>query len=115
MCCVGILMPTLPKTHTQLLKERLRSSTTGKLIERPNCSQRGYTHKWHLYRNHYLTQHPLCRICQAEGRVTAANVVDHIIPHKGDMRLFWEPTNHQPLCTFHHNQKTAKEDGGFGR
>jgi 5-methylcytosine-specific restriction protein A len=40
--------------------------------------------------------------------------VDHIVPHKGDMRLFWDPRNHQGLCERCHNSKTAREDGGFG-
>ncbi len=44
-----------------------------------------------------------------------ADVVDHIIPHKGDQSLFWDSSNWQPLCKHHHDQKTAREDGGFGR
>lgn len=31
------------------------------------------------------------------------------------MRLFWDPSNWQPLCAGCHSTKTAKEDGGFGR
>ena len=41
-------------------------------------------------------------------------MVDHIIPHKGDEALFWDEDNLQSLCTPCHNQKTAREDGGFG-
>lgn len=43
-----------------------------------------------------------------------AEVVDHIQSHKGDMRLFWDESNWQPLCKRHHDIKTASEDGGFG-
>lgn len=38
-----------------------------------------------------------------------ATVVDHIIPHRGNMELFWRRENWQPLCEKHHNVKTAKE------
>jgi 5-methylcytosine-specific restriction protein A len=63
----------------------------------------------------YLKQHPLCVKCLEEGKITIATVVDHIIPHKGDMVLFWQVENHQALCKRCHAIKTAKEDGGFGK
>jgi len=47
--------------------------------------------------------------------MTAAGVVDHIVPHKGDADLFWQRTNWQPLCKPCHDRKTATEDGGWGR
>jgi len=37
-----------------------------------------------------------------------AMIVDHIIPHKGDMDLFWNKANWQSLCERHHNIKSAK-------
>jgi 5-methylcytosine-specific restriction protein A len=40
--------------------------------------------------------------------------VDHIIPHKGNMNLFWDKRNWQSMCGRCHSKKTAKEDGGFG-
>ncbi|WP_309242099.1 HNH endonuclease [Paenibacillus sp. S150] len=36
------------------------------------------------------------------------------MPHKGDMELFWNEANWQPLCASCHGIKTAKEDGGYG-
>jgi 5-methylcytosine-specific restriction protein A len=56
----------------------------------------------------------MCVHCEEHGEDTAATVVDHIIPHKGDKRLFWDIKNWQPLCASCHGIKTAKEDGGFG-
>jgi 5-methylcytosine-specific restriction protein A len=32
-----------------------------------------------------------------------ASVVDHIKPHRGDRKLFWERSNWQPLCQHHHS------------
>jgi 5-methylcytosine-specific restriction endonuclease McrA len=46
--------------------------------------------------------------------VVASQCVDHIVPHKGDERLFWEPTNHQPLCLPCNSAKAVREEGGFG-
>ena len=42
-------------------------------------------------------------MCEVEGHVTAATVVDHIIPHRGDENLFWERDNWQSLCKLHHD------------
>lgn len=36
-------------------------------------------------------------------------LVDHIIPHRGDKKLFWDERNWQGLCKKHHDRKTAKE------
>lgn len=44
-----------------------------------------------------LAKEPLCRMCKAAGRITAATVADHIIPHRGDERLFYEGEL-QSLC-----------------
>lgn len=70
---------------------------------RKTTDQRGYSRKWKVAREAYLNEHPLCLECLKEKRVTAATVVDHIIPHKGDMKLFWDRNNWQPLCASHHN------------
>ena len=44
-----------------------------------------------------LQAEPLCRMCAQAGRITPATVADHIIPHRGDERLFWEGEL-QSLC-----------------
>ena len=81
---------------------------------RGSASSRGYNVRWRKARETYLIRHPLCVDCVAEGRPSAATVVDHIIPHKGDSGLFWDSVNNwAPRCVRHHNAKTAREDGGF--
>ncbi len=37
------------------------------------------------------------------GRTVAAELVDHIVPHRGDMELFWDEDNWQSSCNWHHN------------
>lgn len=81
---------------------------------RESASKRGYNRTWRKYRETFLVQNPFCTYCIRDGELIYADVVDHIKPHKGDMKLFWDPENHQGLCTKCHNKKTASEDGGFG-
>lgn len=83
--------------------------------DRGSSAQRGYGARWQKVRAGFLRSHPLCVSCAADGLVTAATVVDHKVPHKGDMVLFWDASNWQPLCKTCHDQKTAREDGGWGR
>ena len=89
-------------------------------------SQRGYGADWRAFRSVWLREHPLCgdrhdghstqhSQCRAEGRITAASHVDHIIPLQGatdETRL--DPHAVQSLCRSCHSAKTAREDRGFG-
>ena len=75
---------------------------------RPSAHQRGYNHKWRRERKRFLAKNPICRICEDEGYVKSASVVDHIVPHRGDQKLFWDKSNWQPLCQRCHNAKTAR-------
>jgi 5-methylcytosine-specific restriction protein A len=75
---------------------------------------RGYDARWRKARTRFLAAHPLCTECHALGIICAAQVVDHVRPHKGDQALFWDETNWQSLCTAHHSAKTAREDGRWG-
>ena len=56
-----------------------------------------------------LLAHPLCVECESQGRITPATVVDHIVPHKGNLELFWDEGNLQTLCKQCHDSKTVKE------
>jgi 5-methylcytosine-specific restriction protein A len=74
-----------------------------------------HTARWRKARVRFLREHPLCVECQAEGRVVAAKAVDHRIPHRGDLRRFWDEGNWQGLCHRHHGAKTAGETLNGGR
>lgn len=91
-------------------KQRTRETDS----RRGTAKERGYTYRWRQARAAFLAEHPLCRECEKAGRLTAATVVDHIVPHKGNDTLFWERGNWQALCASCHSVKTAAEDGGFG-
>lgn len=84
--------------------------------QRGKTAARGYGGRWQRERLAYLRQYPLCIMCQANGRVTAASIVDHIIPHKGDPVLMWDWNNWQPLCKPHHDiDKQSADRGGSKR
>ena len=77
------------------------------LVARENATSRGYGSQWRIARARFLRCHPLCAECMKQGKFTPATVVDHIIPHRGDMKLFWDERNWQPLCESCHNHKTG--------
>jgi 5-methylcytosine-specific restriction protein A len=73
----------------------------------PGSSARGYGAAWQRLRLRILGAEPLCRACKQQGRVTAADCVDHILAkaHGGTD----DERNLQPLCTPCHRTKTANE------
>jgi 5-methylcytosine-specific restriction protein A len=81
---------------------------------RGSANSRGYGSRWRVARKRFLELNPLCAECNRVGRLTAATIVDHIVPHKGDISLFWDMDNREAICKSHHDQKTASQDGGFG-
>jgi 5-methylcytosine-specific restriction endonuclease McrA len=74
---------------------------------------RGYGADWQRLRAAVLAAEPLCRMCQAVGRTTAATEVDHIEPFDGvaDPRRL-DRANCRPLCTPCHRSRTARQASG---
>jgi 5-methylcytosine-specific restriction protein A len=98
-----------PRVQAQAL-DRLKTVNPESWRNDKTAAQRGYDSKWRRARDSYLRAYPLCVMCRAEGRATAARVVDHIQPHRGDMALFWRRDNWQPLCRpCHSSTKQAQE------
>ena len=83
--------------HMQFSSDRMRGS----------AESRGYDARWRKARTAFLQRNPLCNECMKRGRITPATVVDHIIPHRGDRKLFWDEQNWQPLCKSCHDRKTG--------
>jgi 5-methylcytosine-specific restriction protein A len=65
------------------------------------------TARWRRERIEHLQREPNCRVCGA-----SANVVDHVVPHRGDPVVFWDRSNWQSLCTRDSNAKTGRETRG---
>lgn len=85
------------REHSSFSADRLRG----------NATERGYGSRWRAARGRFLRKHPLCAECLRQGKLSPATVVDHIIPHRGDMKLFWDESNWQALCKDCHDQKTG--------
>lgn len=91
------------KAHRQVQDER-----------RGTAYSRGYDRTWRKAREMYLAEHPLCVMCEAEGRVNAASVVDHIVSISDAPHLRLDTNNFRSLCKRHHDQRTAREQA-WGR
>jgi 5-methylcytosine-specific restriction protein A len=95
-------------------KERKEANDKEYNKQRGSAYERGYDNWWRKYRKSFLRKNPLCVECLKNNLYIPSTRVDHIIPHKGNRKLFRDPNNHQALCESCHNRKTATEDGGFG-
>jgi 5-methylcytosine-specific restriction protein A len=83
---------------------------------RRTSAERGYDARWRRVRLVFLREHPLCTdpFGDHDGRATAAECVDHIVAAKGDMELFWDEGNWQPLCLRCNSKKAAVSEGRWG-
>lgn len=84
-----------------------------------SAADRGYDRRWRTRAAAFLRKYPRCgdrpgglapvmSRCHAEGRITRATLVDHVVPHKGRTALFNDLIgNAQGLCRRCHGEKTA--------
>ncbi len=73
------------------------------------------TARWKSLRARYIKSHPHCECPHHKGKRVPATVVDHIIPHKGDRRLFFSYKNLQAMTKECHDRfKQSQEKGGYG-
>lgn len=66
--------------------------------------------RWKVKSEEFRKRNPLCVRCLEKGIVTASEVADHVIPHKGDEEAFWAGSL-SALCKPCHDLKSAVEDG----
>lgn len=64
--------------------------------------------RWRQVSRDFLSRYPVCFICGMK-----ATVADHITPHRGNLDLFYDMDNLQPLCWKCHSAKTLKENEYF--
>ena len=75
-----------------------------------------YDSRWARASKAFLLANPDCVYCLANktGLPNKSEVTDHIVPHHGDIDLFWNPENWQALChRCHNSDKQAEERAGF--
>jgi 5-methylcytosine-specific restriction protein A len=103
ICRCGKVVASGTRCECMAASDRARKARFDKT--RPTSSQRGYTGAWDRARAAYLAVHPYCVRCGE-----AAEHLDHKTPHKGDKVLFWDRTNWQGLCQYHHNSAKQREE-----
>lgn len=108
----GVCKMHKPKPKHQKAKQTKQAEPAKlkRIDNRPSSAQRGYDARWRSARELFLANEPLCRNCMLKSIIKGADVVDHIIPHRGDHELFWDQTNWQPLCYSCHSIKTTTID-----
>ena len=74
--------------------------------QRGNSAARGYGRMWRTASDGWIAHHPFCSVCGV-ALPRRLMVVDHVVPHRGDMALFWDRSNWQTLCKACHDRKTA--------
>jgi 5-methylcytosine-specific restriction enzyme A len=113
-------MPTRPKQPcrhpncAELVEAGFCDAHKAAQPQRGTSTQRGYDYHWQKVRVFVLRRDKyLCQHCLAQGIITVATDVDHIIPlSRGGARL--DPENLQSLCRTCHNRKTAVDNLSHG-
>ena len=105
-------MPTAPKKiKRQWQPERVKQQRTIDM----SWFYNSWT--WRKFSRRFKNKQPLCCMCEAKGIVTATTVTDHIerfvVGGPGFNLKDLKEEYFQPLCDYHHNQKSGKEAHGF--
>lgn len=102
-------MPIRPPKHRP-------AATSRRVWDNPTRKTRQalYWGRWRRVSAQYLQLHPMCQCaeCATSGSPRAADCVDHIKDHKGDVALFWDEANWQALHHDCHSAKTRRENPG---
>lgn len=75
-----------------------------------SAALRGYGHQHRRLRAELLAREPLCRMCKAKNRITAATIADHIVPIVRGGAVH-DISNLQPLCHECHQDKNNADKG----
>lgn len=65
---------------------------------RASASERGYNWAWHKRAKSYKRRHPLCVVCELEGRVTETAVPHHIEPVSSGGKVHVSDDELLPVC-----------------
>ncbi|RWN29346.1 MAG: HNH endonuclease [Mesorhizobium sp.] len=111
ICACGYSVPKGTKCPCQVRNTKARQAAND--AKRGSASERGYDGKWARESKAWLAAlgSPLC----ACGCGRPADMVDHKVAPKGNMKLFWDRTNWQPYNRGCNSRKNIKSEGGFGR
>ena len=106
-------MPMMPSYHRPWALGRKADVSKARDQRRGSSFERGYDRRWLRASRGFRRKNPLCCCCYANGIVSAAQVTDHVVPHRGDKALFWDEANWQSLCEQCHNKIKKVIEGQF--
>ncbi|MDF1600169.1 HNH endonuclease signature motif containing protein [Mesorhizobium sp. YIM 152430] len=107
LCSCGNIVPADQRCACQITADRARKARHDR--RRPSARQRGYTSEWQKARAAFLRMFPYCR---HNGCGRPATIVHHVIPHKGDQRLFWDRGNWLACCKSCHDGPLQRAERG---
>lgn len=81
---------------------------------RGSARQRGYDTAWDKLSKAHREANPLCVMCEKDGLLVAAKVVDHIKPLRWFPALRLDPSNMQSLCVRHNKLKEIEDAKMYG-
>ena len=96
------------ESHVARCPKAVKSYREATDRRRESAAKRGYGRRWQETARAFLAKHTECVECRRHGRLAVSEVVDHVIPHRGDMQIFWRRSNWQALCKSCHDSKTAR-------
>lgn len=96
-------MPSMPPTFRPAGNlSRVEANRTYD-ARRGSARARGYSAAWDKASAGHLLGSPLCRYCELVDEVRAADLTDHLYPHRGNRVVFWNRTYWVSSCTDCHN------------
>ena len=105
-------MPTFPKKKSRpWIPKRVASSDKG---HKPTGWASGESahfynsRQWRSLRAYWIQMHPLCKVCEDAGYITAGQCVDHVTPIRFNGART-SLSNLQTLCNSCHARKTGAE------
>lgn len=82
-------MPRMPETLRPVGAPSHKEQQAFYDKHRGSARKRGYDSRWDKASKSFRRQHPLCEYCEANGKVKAAELVDHLYPHRKFKDVFW--------------------------
>lgn len=108
-------MPTMPPMFRSSRRPAPEVARREADQRRGSARARGYTSAWDKAADSHRRRSPICIYCEMGAwgeppRITAASLVDHLIPHRGDQAVFWNKADWISSCKpCHDGPKQAAE------
>jgi 5-methylcytosine-specific restriction enzyme A len=96
-------MPSMPPTHRPAGNLTRVDANRTYDARRGSARERGYNAAWDRASRGHRARHPLCQYCALVDEVKAADLTDHLYPHRGDQVVFWNKKYWVSSCDDCHN------------